>query len=107
MASAKGTLEELGQSSDLPHDSQDKAADGRAAGRSNRPGSRSAASRAVGLSAGRAAGSAIGAVCRWVERFDRRGTEPFELLASEFGQNSFKIQEFSLENSKISEIFNI
>ena len=25
----------------------------------------------------------------------------------EFGQNSFKIQEFSLENSKISEIFNI
>ena len=43
----------------------------------------------------------------WVERFDRRGIEPFELFTSEFGQNSFKIQEFSLENSKISEkIFN-
>ena len=43
----------------------------------------------------------------WAERFDRRGTEPFELFRSEFGQNSFKIQEFSLENSKCSEIFNI
>ena len=42
-----------------------------------------------------------------VERFDRRGTEPFELFRSEVGQNSFKIQEFSLENSNISEIFNI
>ena len=41
-----------------------------------------------------------------VERFDRRGIEPFELFTSEFGQNSFKIQEFSLEkfNIKISEI---
>ena len=56
-----------------------------------------------------------------VERFGRRGTEPNELFRSEFGQNSwnrkkttknyfievasdqnsFKIQEFSLENSKI------
>ena len=27
----------------------------------------------------------------WVERFDRRGTEPFELFRSEFGQNSLKI----------------
>ena len=27
----------------------------------------------------------------WVERFDRRVTEPFELFRSEFGQNSFKI----------------
>ena len=44
---------------------------------------------------------------RWVERFDRRGTEPFELFRSEFGQNSCKIQEFSLENSKNSENFNI
>ena len=35
----------------------------------------------------------------WVERFDRRGTEPNELFRSEFGQSSFKIQEFSLENS--------
>ena len=25
----------------------------------------------------------------WVERFDRRGTEPFELFTSEFGQNSW------------------
>ena len=32
-----------------------------------------------------------------VERFDRRGTEPNELFRSEFGENSFKIQEFSLE----------
>ncbi len=42
-----------------------------------------------------------GVVLRWVERFDRRGTEPFELFRSEFGQNSFKklIQEFSLQNS--------
>ena len=46
-------------------------------------------------------------VRRLVERFDRRRTEPFELFRSEFGQSSFKIQEFSLENSKISEIFNI
>ena len=37
------------------------------------------------------------AVEAWVERFDRRGTEPFELFRSEFGQNSCKIQEFSLE----------
>ena len=27
-----------------------------------------------------------------VERFDRRGIEPFELFTSEFGQNSVKIQ---------------
>ena len=40
---------------------------------------------------------AVGALA-WVERFDRRGIEPFELFRSEFGQNSFKIQEFSLEN---------
>ncbi len=42
----------------------------------------------------------------WVGRFDRRGIEPFELFRSEFGQNSFKIG-ISLENSKISENFNI
>ena len=42
-----------------------------------------------------------------VERFDRRGIEPFELFRSEFGQNSVKIQECSLENLKKSEIFNI
>ena len=28
------------------------------------------------------------------ERFDRRGTEPFELFRSEFGQNYIGIQEF-------------
>ena len=42
-----------------------------------------------------------------VERFDRRGTEPFELFRSEFGQNSCTIQEFSPENSKNSGNFNI
>ena len=42
-----------------------------------------------------------------VERFDRQGTELFELFRSGFGQNSFKRQEFSLENPKNSEIFNI
>ena len=51
-------------------------------------------------------GPAAGAL---VERFGRRGTEQNELFRSEFGQNSCKIQEFSLlvENSKNSEIFNI
>ena len=37
-----------------------------------------------------------------VERFDGRGTEPFELFRSEFGQNSVKTQELLLENSKNS-----
>ena len=40
-----------------------------------------------------------------VERFDRRGTGPNEPFRSEFGQNSFKIQEFSLEKSKKIQIF--
>ena len=38
-----------------------------------------------------------------VERFDRRGIEPFELFRSEFGQNSVRIREMLLEfirNSK-------
>ena len=40
-----------------------------------------------------------------VERFDRRGTEPFELFRSEFGQNS---GASALKNSKNSGImFNI
>ena len=43
-------------------------------------------------------------VVRRVERFDRRGTEPFEPF--EFFQNR-NFPEFSLENSKISENFNI
>ena len=38
----------------------------------------------------------------WVERFDRRGIEPFELFTSEFGQNSVKIQYILLENLKNS-----
>ena len=38
-----------------------------------------------------------------VERFDRRGIEPFELFTSEFGQNSVKIQYILLENSKIQD----
>ena len=32
-----------------------------------------------------------------VEGFDRRGTEPFELFRSEFGQNSVRIKEILLE----------
>ena len=35
-----------------------------------------------------------------VERFDRRGIEPFELFTSEFGQNSVKIEYILLENAK-------
>ena len=45
-----------------------------------------------------------------VERFDRRGIEPFELFASEFGQNSLRIDEILLEfirNPKNSGFFNI
>ena len=42
-----------------------------------------------------------------VERFDRRGTEPFELFEPfEFFQNR-NFPEIFLENSKISENFNI
>ena len=37
---------------------------------------------------------------RLVERFDRRGIEPFELYTSEFGQNSVTIQYIWLENSR-------
>ena len=33
-------------------------------------------------------------VIPWVERFDRRGTEPFELFRSEFGQNSWNRSKF-------------
>ena len=47
--------------------------------------------------------AAVEAVANWVERFDRRVIEPFELFRSELGQNPFKNQEFSLENLKISE----
>ena len=48
-------------------------------------------------------------VVRWVERFGRRGTEPNKLFRLEVGQNSFKIQEFSIEKQrkfKISEKIN-
>ena len=53
--------------------------------------------------------SPVTPVLTWVERFDRRGTEPFELFRLEFGQNSFKIQEFWIfaRKFKISENFNI
>ena len=43
---------------------------------------------AAGFSAGFAAGLAAG-FSAWVERFGWRGTEPFELFRSEFGQNSW------------------
>ena len=33
-----------------------------------------------------------------VERFDRRGIEPFELFTSEFAQRCVRIQEILLEN---------
>ena len=49
-------------------------------------------------------------VATWVERFDRRGIEPFELFTSEFGPNSLRIEEMLLEfirNPKISGTFNI
>ena len=37
------------------------------------------------------------ALATLVERFDRRGIEPFELFRSEFGQNSVRIKELLLE----------
>ena len=40
------------------------------------------------------ASSVVPVVRTLVERFDRRGTEPFELFRSEFGQNTCKIKEF-------------
>ena len=46
-------------------------------------------------------------VAALVERFDRRGTEPFELFRSEFGQNSAIIQEIMLEFIRNSDIFKI
>ena len=39
-------------------------------------------------------------VAALVERFDRRGTESFELFRPEFAQHSVKIQEFSLDAMK-------
>ena len=50
----------------------------------------------------RTPGGAERSVRTLVGRFDRRGTEPFELFRSEFGQNSCKIQKCSPENSKNS-----
>ena len=49
----------------------------------------------------------FGLVLASVERFDRRGTEPFELFRSEFGQNSARIEEILLEFIRNSENFNI
>ena len=84
--------------------------------RTRRPRRRTATS----CSAASPSSAGTGRSRRWVERFDRRGTEPNELFRSEFGQNSFKIQEFSIfarnfkkirkfqhfrkDNSKIGEI---
>ena len=44
--------------------------------------------------------TAVSAPQALVERFDRRGIEPFELFTSEFGQNSVKIQYILLGNSE-------
>ena len=71
----------------------------RAARRGRRPGR--GAGPAAGPRGGRAAvprGVSRAPVADWVERFDRRGTEPFELFTSEFDQNSVKIQYILLEN---------
>ena len=49
-----------------------------------------------------AAGSVRGtAVSPLVERFVRRGTEPFELFRSEFGQDSVRMKEILLEFNSI------
>ena len=48
-----------------------------------------------------------GAAGALVERFDRRGTEPFELFTPEFGQNSVKIQCILLTKIKKIRIINI
>ena len=71
--------------------------------RSGGPGPRDAASCAA---TGRRARTRSATSPTSVERFGRRGTEPNELLRSEFGQNSFKIQEFSSENLRKSMNFN-
>ena len=55
-------------------------------------------SRGAGAGEEEAAGAVTdcgGGVYAWVERFDRRPIEPFELFTSEFGQNSVRIQENS------------
>ena len=89
------------------------ADESRAAGHEDVPGERAAVgggererAAVTAASAGGAGGrgAAVAAVDgarygprvrRLGERFDRRRTEPFELFRSEFGQHSFKIQEFS------------
>ena len=50
--------------------------------------------KVIGTDVGTASRSAF-SVWTWVERFDRRPIEPFELFTSEFGQNSVRIQENS------------
>ena len=44
-------------------------------------------------------------VASLVERFDRRGTEPFELSRSEFGQNSVRIKEIFGRKSEVRVYF--
>ena len=61
------------------------------------------------LQAGRPVGSGWmgaveGSVPTRVERFDRQGTEPFELLRSEFDRNSFKLQGFREKIQKVRTI---
>ena len=51
--------------------------------------------RAAARGPRRVRGAGVG-VAGLVERFDRRGTEPFELFRSEFGQNSVRIKEMLL-----------
>ena len=75
----------------------------RALPRPGRGPSQAAARLHAGALAGAAAAAAAQRVRALVERFDKRGTEPFELFRSEFGQHSVKIHEFSLENSKFQE----
>ena len=69
-------------------------AGGRSHGRARPP----AAGRAGAAPSGRGMARVLG------ERLGRRGTEQNELFRLEFGQNSCKMQEFSLENSKSLEI---
>ena len=67
------------------------------------PLSPASASRTA-ASAFASAASASPDVATWVERFGPRGTEQNELLRSEFGENSCKIQEH-LNNSENFNIF--
>ena len=64
------------------------------------------AAGAAGTAGTARAAAAAGAL---VERFDRRGTETFELFRSEFGRNSVRINKFRKNLSEIQnfQFFNI